>query len=123
MQPGGQELILEHAGKDVTRIFQNLHPRGTLEHALTPENRIGEVDPAYPATEAVSGDEEEERDERRAELPPLSSVVNIASFEAMAKEVLGEDSRSWLYISGYSDDGVCKLAAFLPETLLTCEFY
>lgn len=50
----------------------------------------------------------DEVEERRDNLPPVETVLNLATFERMAKEVLGEESRAWRYFYSYSDDGVCK---------------
>ncbi|KAL7008763.1 Karyopherin transporter [Cystobasidiomycetes sp. EMM_F5] len=102
--PGGQELILEHGGKDVTKLFQQLHPKGTLEEHLTKDNIRGQVDPSFPPTLAAGADAEEIQ-ARRDQLPPLSTILNIATFERLAKHVLGENSQGWKYASSYSDDG------------------
>lgn len=73
---------------------------------------VGRLDPAFPADEATLGVvTEEDLDARRAQLPPLSSIPNLAVFETLAEEILGKDSTAWRYISSWSDDGVCKYDA------------
>jgi L-lactate dehydrogenase (cytochrome) len=108
MQPGGKELILAEAGKDITKSFTILHPKGTLENTLSPFACVGAVDPNSRPAESVQDQDEDEIEERRQALPPAASVLNISTFEKYAQQVLGEDSRAWVYISGWADDGVCE---------------
>lgn len=67
---------------------------------------------------AQTDEDEDDIEDRRASLPPLSSVQNLATFERLARNVLGEDSRAWKYISSVSDDGwseclVCSMSHYL----------
>lgn len=91
----------------MSKLFNQLHPKGTLENTLTDENIRGQTDPSFPPTLAAGADADEVQARREA-LPPLSTVLNIATFEGLAKQVLGEDSQAWRYISSYSDDGYSK---------------
>lgn len=104
-QPGGSELILDNAGKDITKLFQKLHPKGTLQASLSSLDVVGQIDSAFPSEMAVTDNEENDIDERRDELPPLSTISNLATFERLAKYVLQADSTAWKYISSWSDDG------------------
>lgn len=56
------------------------------------------------AIQTVTTSEHDEAD-RRANLPDPEMVFNLAEFERIAKECLGEDSRAWRYFSSFSDDG------------------
>lgn len=94
-----------NGGKDVTKLFQQLHPKGTLERSLPPEKAIGRIDPSSRPAVADTGEDEDELDERRAQLPPLHAVVNLRSFEELARTVIGEDSRPYNFITSYADDG------------------
>ncbi|KAM0747157.1 L-mandelate dehydrogenase [Meredithblackwellia eburnea MCA 4105] len=106
--PGSAEAILEHAGKDVSALFNMLHAKGTLEKIKTQITHVGSLDPQTAAeVEVIKGPgDEDEMDEKRAELPPTELVVNLKEFETLAKELLGEESRPWRYFSSWSDDGV-----------------
>lgn len=115
IKPGGAELILEHAGKDISKPFGHLHPKGTLEHTLSPFSIMGAVDPKSRPKETVQDQDEDEIEERRQALPPAASVLNLSTFEKYAKQLLGEDSRAWVYISGWADDGVCEFPSILTE--------
>ena len=42
--PGGSNIITDNAGKDVSNLFNAVHPKDIVEKLLTPENCIGELD-------------------------------------------------------------------------------
>lgn len=124
-QPGGPEIIEDNNGKDITcaftayhaiptdssclrALFNSLHKRGTLESQLTDDDCIGVLSDASAIDIAQVPGASDEIEERRQALPPVETVLNLTTFEQFAKQVLGEDSRSWRYFSSWSDDGVCK---------------
>jgi hypothetical protein len=45
------QALLDQSGTDITHIFHGIHPGGTLESALDPEQRIGRLDQAGEQTE------------------------------------------------------------------------
>lgn len=47
------QALLDQSGTDITHLFHGIHPRGTLESALDPEQRIGRLDQAGEQTEHV----------------------------------------------------------------------
>ncbi|KAI5477940.1 L-mandelate dehydrogenase [Pseudohyphozyma bogoriensis] len=89
--PGGQSVILKHAGSDVTwAIFLHspIHPPGTLENNLEAGvKKLGIVDPTTA---------------NRALLPPVEQVRGIKQIEALAQTVLA--NRAQIYYRGGSDD-------------------
>ncbi|KAI5479365.1 L-aminoadipate-semialdehyde dehydrogenase [Pseudohyphozyma bogoriensis] len=103
--PAGAEAILPHAGKDVSPLFNLLHAKGTLEKVLGQLTVIGKLHPLTTIEVAKDGDDADEMDEKRANLPPTEFVFNLAEFERLAKDLLGEESRAWRYFSSFSDDG------------------
>lgn len=44
LQPGGAQIMVDNAGKDVTRLFKGIHPEGTLELNLEASQRVGRLD-------------------------------------------------------------------------------
>lgn len=42
-QPGGEDILLQHAGEDVTETFQGIHPKGTLENNALLLRHIGKL--------------------------------------------------------------------------------
>lgn len=41
--PGGSKIILKLAGKDATEEYDPVHPPGTIEENLKPEQKLGRV--------------------------------------------------------------------------------
>ena len=42
--PGGSGVIVKQAGKDATKLFDTIHPKGTIENSLSPEHCKGDFD-------------------------------------------------------------------------------
>ncbi|KAL4400430.1 L-lactate dehydrogenase [Malassezia pachydermatis] len=104
LHPGGPEVIIKFAGKDGTKVFENVHPKDTLEKHAKPEWFMGELDPntiPQELKDAANKEEEEER-ARRANVPPLSQCLNLRDFELVAKKVLTPEA--WAYYSSAADD-------------------
>lgn len=135
-QPGGVELIMEHAGKDVTfallasldllvhklmlalynsALFNNLHQKGTLQKIRSQITPVGILDPTS-VLEAV-GLDDGGIEERRSELPPPEYVLNLGEFETFTKQILTEDSRQWRYFSSWADDGASESLCFWPPLI------
>lgn len=101
--PGGSKIILQHAGKDVTKLFENLHPDGVLDNFLDPEQCIGDLVGEFDDVE----DEEEKqlemnRLQKISTLPSISRMFCLSDFEYVAKQIL--PIRAWAYYSGGTDD-------------------
>ncbi|PHH78590.1 hypothetical protein CDD80_6632 [Ophiocordyceps camponoti-rufipedis] len=104
--PGGQNVILEHAGKDATEEFDPIHPPDTLDKYLDRSKHLGTVDMDTVAVEASGSDDpdEMERREREAQKPLLSQCYNLFDFEAVARRVMKRTA--WAYYSSASDDEI-----------------
>ncbi|WFD32599.1 L-lactate dehydrogenase (cytochrome) [Malassezia sp. CBS 17886] len=102
--PGGEQIILKHAGKDATAIFDPVHPKGTIEKYLPADKLIGDVDVSTIPQEVRDQltRERDEQAERRASLPPLSQCLNMRDFELVAERVLSREA--WAYYSSAADD-------------------
>ncbi|KAM0748302.1 L-mandelate dehydrogenase, partial [Meredithblackwellia eburnea MCA 4105] len=100
--PGGIEVIEEHLGKDISPLFNLLHAPGSLNRVVSELTYIGSLAPNARVEVVGLSDE---IDERRENLRSPDTVINLAQFEKLAKEVLGEDSRVWNFFSSFADDG------------------
>lgn len=101
--PGGSRIILQHAGKDVTKLFENLHPDGVLESFLEPKNHIGNLVGDLEDMEDVKERElEENRLQMISKIPSLSRMLSLNDFEYVAKQIL--PIKTWAYYSGGTDD-------------------
>ncbi|KAL3468091.1 FMN-dependent dehydrogenase-domain-containing protein [Aspergillus heterothallicus] len=105
--PGGQAIILKHAGTDATAAFETVHPVDILEEYLRPEQRLGELDPssrAQPVLHNVSIN-------TQASQPPptpLHTILSLAEMESLALRRLSPKALS--YYASATDDEITKTA-------------
>ncbi|ORY34117.1 L-mandelate dehydrogenase [Naematelia encephala] len=96
--PGGSQVLIDHAGKDVTSLFKGIHPPGTIEKNLERSDKIGRLDPQSIAISNQKDDASAERiKEARKKLFGVDSIVTLDDFEKYAKDVL--NIRAWEYFS------------------------
>ncbi|KAG8700511.1 Cytochrome b2, mitochondrial precursor, partial [Ceratobasidium sp. 394] len=101
--PGGDKPILANAGKDVTEIYESIHAKGLIEKMLKPSQHVGSLDPSTAPKKNPEIEQEERRTaEARANLPPLSHVLNLNEFEELARGVLNKTA--WAYYRSAADD-------------------
>ncbi|KAI0282865.1 FMN-dependent dehydrogenase-domain-containing protein [Russula aff. rugulosa BPL654] len=94
---GGSKIILKHAGKDATQEYEPIHPPNAIIDNLPPEKHLGPVEEG--TAEKVEG--AFARVEAR---PPLSEILNLHDFEAIARLTMPE--KAWAYYSSASDDEI-----------------
>jgi L-lactate dehydrogenase (cytochrome) len=101
--PGGEQAILEHAGKDATETFQTLHPPDAIQ-TLPAEMLLGPVDPTtLPEPEEKELTEDERmRENARAEMPAAHNLFLLQDFEFWAERVL--TGTAWAYYRSASDE-------------------
>ncbi|TFK74629.1 cytochrome b2 [Pluteus cervinus] len=103
--PGGSKIILKYAGKDATKEYEPIHPPDAITTNLPLEKHLGSVDlKTVEKVEVVITSEERARQERVAARPPLSEVLNLHDFEAVARQVMPE--KAWAYYSSAADDEI-----------------
>lgn len=95
--PGGPDIILANASKDVTRLFKPIHPPGTLQSQEgQPEGitKVGRV-PALAASDAAAelSDDERRIAAARENLPHIDEMVNLDDFEKVCREILAK--KAW----------------------------
>jgi L-lactate dehydrogenase (cytochrome) len=101
--PGGPDIILSNASKDVTRLFKPIHPPGTLQaNEGQPEGitKVGRV-PALAPSEAEGqlSDEERSIKEARENMPHIDEMVNLDDFEKVCKAILTK--KAWACASSF----------------------
>ncbi|KAG0688306.1 Cytochrome b2, mitochondrial precursor [Pichia californica] len=104
--PGGQSPLIKHGGYDATKVYENLHPKGTIEKFLPKDKFKGiliDEAPKLPSDYAVD-DFEAQRLDNIENKPPLSSIQNTYDFEKIAKNILPREA--WAYYSCGSDDEI-----------------
>ncbi|KAI0079838.1 hypothetical protein K474DRAFT_1658665 [Panus rudis PR-1116 ss-1] len=103
--PGGSKIILKYAGKDATAEYDPIHPPDAITTNLPPEKHLGPVDPeTVQKVDVTVTDVEKARLERFAARPPLSEILNLHDFEAIARQVMQE--KAWAYYSSAADDEI-----------------
>jgi L-lactate dehydrogenase (cytochrome) len=104
--PGGEAPLISHAGYDATKLYEKLHPKGTIEKFLPNDKFIGILNEDAPklAADYLIDDYEIERLKNIDNIPPLSTIQNIYDFEHIAKKILPKDA--WAYYSCGSDDEI-----------------
>ena len=81
---GGEHVILKHAGKDATQVFDQIHSFDMIERFLSPNVYMGQVDPEELKT-MVETVQETQEDKKvrlaRDNMPRLEEVFNSFDFE------------------------------------------
>ena len=99
--PGGKKIILKLAGKDATDEYDPVHPPGTLEENLKPENILGEVNPET-LTDSQSTGENTTARSRDNHPPPMASLMNLDEIEEEATKRISK--KAWAYYFSAADD-------------------
>ncbi|OCF60834.1 hypothetical protein L486_00474 [Kwoniella mangroviensis CBS 10435] len=87
--PGGSQIIVANAGRDVTEIFKPIHPPKTLENNLPPESFKGLVDPTAAADSLKAYEAEQQRVEQaRNALPPVETMLGLDELQDAAESFL-----------------------------------
>lgn len=116
--PGGSSVILELSGTDATEQYDPIHPPGTLEESLSPEQRLGKIDRStLPATEKAPAEDGTQtrgpaRQQPEAQVPDqdvpetLEECLNLDDIEALATRRLSR--KAWGYYFSAGDDLISK---------------
>lgn len=98
--PGGSSSILRVAGTEASKVFNPIHPSGTLREGLSPGHLLCKVDPSTPLAIALP---EEKAEVDPDSILPLTGIVDLDDFERMAYKGLTE--KAWSYYASTADDG------------------
>jgi L-lactate dehydrogenase (cytochrome) len=86
--PGGKNVIIKNAGKDVTDVYTPVHPANAIAENLDPSQHLGQVDPKT-VKKVEAGEESEKAQKRRLaleNLPEVGSILNLDDFEVCSVE-------------------------------------
>ncbi|KAG2016109.1 acyl-CoA dehydrogenase, variant 2 [Coprinopsis cinerea AmutBmut pab1-1] len=104
-EAGGSKIILKYAGKDATEEYEPIHPPDAITTNLPPEKQLGVIDEkTVQKVEVTITKSEKARLERVSRRPPLSQILNLHDFEAIAKATMPE--KAWAYYSSAADDEI-----------------
>ena len=119
--PGGAEVITNNAGKDVSKLFNPVHPKDIIQRMLSPEACIGVLDEKTvdPAKHIVASEKSapprgqqqaslqaatNDQPNQKWEKPPLEAMFNTFDFESVAAHTMTEEG--WGYYSSGADDEI-----------------
>ena len=119
--PGGSKIITDNAGKDVSNLFNDVHPEDIVQRLLSPEACIGVIDESTvdPERHIVAGEEKApprggqqrstpngtyDRLTKAWIKPPLEAMMNTFDFESVASYTMTEEG--WGYYSSGADDEI-----------------
>lgn len=116
--PGGSQIITQNAGKDVSNLFNPVHPKDIIKRLLSPEACIGVIDESTvnPAKHVVAGKEKLPSRGLHQTLthaatkvqpwkkPPIEAMLNAFDFESVAAHTMTEEG--WGYYSSGADDEI-----------------
>lgn len=117
--PGGSKIILKLAGKDATEEYDPVHPPGTIEENLKPEQKLGRVnaDSLARANSATGNDNASSSQQPSATgsqpsststavekyvRPPLDHLLNLDEIADAAQRLVSDKCRAYYYSA--SDD-------------------
>ena len=119
--PGGSNIITDHAGKDVSNLFNAVHPKDIVQKLLSPEACIGVLDESTvdPEKHVVVAEEKapsrglqqsaalapaDDRRDQPWKKPPVDAMLNTFDFENVAARTMAEEG--WGYYSSGADDEI-----------------
>ncbi|KAH3666807.1 hypothetical protein OGAPHI_003256 [Ogataea philodendri] len=102
--PGGRAAILRVSGYDATEIFEQIHPKGTIEKFLPKEKHLGQLDAPAPELQQEMDEAEVQRLENVDNKPSLDEIMNLHDMEYIAKNTLPRGA--WAYYSSGADDEI-----------------
>lgn len=118
--PGGSKIILKLAGKDATEEYDPVHPPGTIEENLKPEQKLGRVnaDSLARANSATGSDNASSSSPSSSSQqpatsststavekyvrPPLDHLLNLDEIADAAQRMVSDKCRAYYYSA--SDD-------------------
>ena len=119
--PGGSKIITKNAGKDLSNLFNPVHPKDIIQRLLPPEACVGVLDERTvdPARHVVADEEKppsrglqqtpapapnESQQVQPWEKPPMDAMLNTFDFESVASHTMTEEG--WGYYSSGADDEI-----------------
>ncbi|KAK5073602.1 hypothetical protein LTR64_007260 [Lithohypha guttulata] len=107
--PGGIEIILEYAGQDASRAYNEVHGPSLAAKSLSSEAFKGKLDESTVTEEWKSKQvSNQEHTSHPDEKPDLGSILNTHDFEAAAQKALS--AKTWAFQSGAANDNLTHYA-------------
>ncbi|MCJ1307195.1 hypothetical protein MMC25_000841 [Agyrium rufum] len=101
--PGGAKVVLQLAGTNATEEYNPVHPPGTLEQYLKPEQCLGQIDPETLSKPEAPKEQQHLED---GSPPALEDLLNLDDIEEAATKQISR--KAWAYYFSAADDLVSK---------------
>jgi len=105
--PGGSKIITDNAGKDVSNLFNPVHPKDIVQKLLAPEACLGILDETTLDPEkhiVAAAHKAPSRAAQPWEKPPIEAMLSTFDFESVAARTMTEEG--WGYYSSGADDEI-----------------
>ncbi|KAK0382776.1 hypothetical protein NLU13_9871 [Sarocladium strictum] len=104
--PGGQEIILRHAGRDASTPYNEVHSPTLITKSLSKDKHVGELDGSTIPLDWTNSNDKALEGQQDTEHPGLEAIINLDDFEKAAKVKMA--AKPWAYISGGSLDNITR---------------
>lgn len=109
--PGGANVLLRSAGTDATSDYESVHNPELIAETLPPTSCLGTVEAGTLVANKAEEQQQQQQQisetaKEKSQYPPLSEMVNVDDFEAVAKKYLSPSG--WAYYSSAADDEYSK---------------
>lgn len=107
--PGGLSIILEYAGQDSSRAYNEVHGPSLVSKTLSPSALKGQLDESTVTEEWKSKQvANKEHTPKPSSKPDLSQILNATDFESAAEKSLS--LKTWAFQSGAANDNLTHAA-------------
>ncbi|KAI0376652.1 FMN-dependent dehydrogenase-domain-containing protein [Hypomontagnella monticulosa] len=105
--PGGAAVLLQHAGRDATAAYSEVHSPSLIKTSLPASSHIGVLDRATITEQwARPPPQAGGPPQKRPKKPPLDSLINARDFEAAAEASF--TPKAWAFVSSAATDCLTK---------------
>ncbi|KAI0893234.1 FMN-dependent dehydrogenase-domain-containing protein [Annulohypoxylon nitens] len=105
--PGGVAVLLQHAGRDATRAYSEVHSPSLIKTSLPASSRIGMLDrTTMPQEWAKPPPQAPSQPREAAAKPPLETLINAHDFELAAQSSF--TPKAWAFVSSAATDCLTK---------------
>ncbi|KAI1284487.1 mitochondrial cytochrome-like protein b2 [Xylaria sp. FL0933] len=102
--PGGVSVLLQHAGRDATAAYSQIHSPSLVRTTLPPSRKIGILDTSTVTEEWARPPPTMENPPAKAKgvKPPLSSLINAHDFRLAAQQ--SYTPKAWAFLTSAATD-------------------
>ncbi|KAI1125356.1 mitochondrial cytochrome-like protein b2 [Nemania abortiva] len=102
--PGGIDVLLQHAGRDATAAYSEVHSPSLIRTSLPASRRIGVLDASTITEEWARPQPTTETQPAKAKgaKPPLSSIINAHDFRLAAQQ--SYTPKAWAFMTSAATD-------------------